>query len=629
MSTYKTKGGTANLVSEEKAKKLIAGAAMTALYLVANFVSIWLLVPLITGYVMIKNGEGNAATVLPVIGGLYRNPLLCVRELMSRHLYVPWLVISIALFGFIFLIAYSVRIKEGGVQYIPAVGTHGTAGFMTEGEARKVLNVGRWSGIIFGELNGRVVSLPPGAYFNRHVAVFGASGSMKSRAYVRTNILQLSKEGHSMILTDPKGELARDTAEYLEEMGYTVRVFNLVNMMRSDRWNPISEVTSDVDAQTFAEVVIANTKIPGTKGSDPFWDRAEQNLLKALVLYVVNEYPKEQRNLAAVYTLLAKKDREEIDRMFFRLPLDHPAKMPYNIYAQADDRVRTGVVIGLGTRLQVFQNQLVGELTATSDIDLTLPAKEKCAYFAVFPDTDSTFDFLAGLFFSFLFIKLMRYADSNGGTGEKQVYFLLDEFPNIGAIPDFTKKISTMRSRGLHCSIIFQNIAQLKNRYPNDAWQEIIGNCDSRLFLGATDVMTAEFVSSLLGKSTVRTINTRKKAGLEGIFDFGEVSFGTSSRNLLNTDEILRLPHDNAILILRGQKPLIIKKLDYTRHPLAGRLKPAPIAEREWAKAATAAGTVSVRSEETGTEDGAGFERDKGGDGEKEQVGAVKDDDFW
>jgi type IV secretion system protein VirD4 len=532
-------------------------------------------------------------------------------------------MISAVLFVFVFLIAYAARAKESGVQYIPDVGTHGTAGFMTAEEMKKVLNVGSWSGIIFGEFNGKVLSLPPGAYFNRHVAVFGASGSMKSRAYVRTNILQMSKEGHSMILTDPKGELARDTAKYLEEMGYTVRVFNLVNMTRSDRWNPISEVTSDVDAQTFAEVVIANTKIPGTKGSDPFWDRAEQNLLKALVLYVVNEYPENERNLASVYAVLAKSDRKQIDSLFSKLPYDHPAKMPYNIYAQANDTVRTGVVIGLGTRLQVFQNQLVGELTSTSDIDLVLPAKEKCAYFAVFPDTDSTFDFLAGLFFSFLFIKLMRYADLNGGTGEKQVYFLLDEFPNIGAIPDFTKKISTMRSRGLHCSIIFQNIAQLKNRYPNDAWQEIIGNCDSRLFLGATDVMTAEFVSSLLGKSTVRTINTRKKAGMAGIFDFGDISFGTSSRNLFNTDEILRLPHDSAILILRGQKPLIVKKLDYTKHPLSRRLKPEPITEREWAKAATVPSTTAIRSKETETT------KNKESDMLKEPVDATDGDDFW
>ena len=606
-------------------KKIMAGAALTALYL---FVSIWLLVPLLTGYSMIKNGESNAASVIPTIGELYRQPLLCIKELVTRQLYGSWLLISGALFVLIFLLAYASKTREEGVKYIPEVGTHGTAGFMTPREVKEVLNTGKGGGIIYGELNGKIISLPPDTYFNRHVAVFGASGSMKSRAYVRTNILQMSSEGHSMIMTDPKGELARDTAKYLEEMGYTVRIFNLVNMTRSDRWNPISEITSDVEAQTFAEVVIANTHIPGTKSGDPFWDRAEQNLLKALVLYVVTEYPKEERNLASVYILLARNSREEIDKLFYRLPFDHPAKMPYNIYAQASDTVRTGVVIGLGTRLQVFQNQLVGELTSTSDIDLTLPAKEKCAYFAVFPDTDSTFDFLAGLFFSFLFIKLMRYADLNGGTGEKQVYFLLDEFPNIGTISDFTKKISTMRSRNLHCSIIFQNIAQLKNRYPNDAWQEIIGNCDSRLFLGATDVMTAESVSRLLGKSTVQTINTRKKAGMAGAFDFGDISLGTSSRNLLNTDEILRLPHENAILILRGQKPLMLNKLDYTKHPLSKHLKPAPIEEREWSK--SSAEVEPVCQDHTETDTSADAEPMEGyTDNTTSEPANISDDSFW
>lgn len=559
-------------------KKVWAGGVVLILYF---FISAWIFVPLIKAYMLIKEG-GSKTIDLSIMNKLYKNPFLCIAELTNKQCFLSWLIISLICLGAFFIFAYSSRDKSTGVNYLPDVGTHGTAGFMTRSEATKVLNIGTGDGIIFGKLGKEIASLPPDTYFNRHVAVFGASGSMKSRAYVRTNILQLSEEGHSMILTDPKGELVRDTAVFLRDMGYIIKVFNLVDMTRSDRWNPMDEITGDIDAQTFTEVVIANTKIPGTKGSDPFWDRAEQNLLKALVMYVAKEYPEGEKHLASVYSLLAMADPKRISTIFARLPADHPAKMPYNIYAQANDTVRTGVVIGLGTRLQVFQNQLVQRLTSTSDIDITLPGKQKCAYFAVFPDTDSTFDFLAGLFFSFLFIKLMRYADMHGGYGQQHVYFLLDEFTNIGAIPDFTKKISTMRSRNLHASIVFQNIAQLKNRYPNDAWQEIIGNCDSRLFLGATDVMTARFVTDLLGKSTVKTINTRKRAGLEGVFDFGTVSYGTSSRNLLNADEILRLPHQEAILVLRGQKPLILNKMDYTTHPLSRRLKPQQLPKSTW-----------------------------------------------
>jgi TraG/TraD family. len=172
----------------------------------------------------------------------------------------------------------------------------------------------------------------------------------------------------------------------------------------------------------------------------------------------------------------------------------------------------------------------------------------------------------------------------NGGHCDPNVYFLLDEFPNIGAIPDFTKKISTMRSRGIHSSVIFQNIAQLKNRYPNDAWQEIIGNCDTRLFLGCTDTATAEFVSALLGQATVQSQSIRKKAGFEGMFDFGSVSISTQKRALLNPDEILRLEPMSALLILRGQKPFKVEKMDYTKHPLSKQIKPIPISEYnpEW-----------------------------------------------
>ena len=161
------------------------------------------------------------------------------------------------------------------------------------------------------------------------------------------------------------------------------------------------------------------------------------------------------------------------------LPKGHPAKAPYNIFKQAGDKVRGGVIVGLGARLQVFQNELICQITNRNDIDLVLPGKEKCAYFCITSDQDSTFDFLASLFFSFLFIKLVRFADAEGVDGQLPipVNFILDEFPNIGAIPDFKKKISTVRSRNIAVSVIFQNLAQLRNRYPNDEWQEILGNC--------------------------------------------------------------------------------------------------------------------------------------------------------
>lgn len=172
------------------------------------------------------------------------------------------------------------------------------------------------------------------------------------------------------------------------------------------------------------------------------------------------------------------------------------------------------------------------------------------------------------------------------GVGEKSESLTETYLSLFGAIPDFTKKISTMRSRGISSCVIFQNIAQLKNRYPNDAWSEIIGNCDSRLFLGATDIITAEFVSKLLGTATVKDTSLSKSAGLEGLVDFGKITSKTTKRNLMNPDEILRLPNENSLLILRGQKPLKLEKMDYTKHRLSKDINPILVSDYKpnWTK---------------------------------------------
>lgn len=552
--------------------------------------SIYILTPLI--YLKHKMSGNYVDFNVGKIAKMYSNPIQSFSLIMNnlsvlRDFIVTFFILTIGLI-LLFFITKNKKDLHGqmGVNYLKEDGTQGTANWMDIKEAKKVIGVGSEEGLVFGSIKGKMVTLPPDTFFNKNISVFGASGSMKSRSFVRPNIMQISEMGQSMIITDPKAEIFESMSEFLRDKGYTVKVLNLVNMINSDRWNPLDEITDDISAQSFAETVMANTKAPGAK-TDEFWEKTEMNLLKALVLYVVKENSKGEKNLAAVYSMLALNDASAIDNVFKNLPSSHSAKMPYNIYSQASENVRTGVVIGLGSKLQVFQNKLVQELTAVSDIDLTFPKKEKCAYFCITSDMESTFDFIAGLFFSFLFIKLIKYADYEILDNQKEVYFILDEFPNIGAIPDFTKKISTMRSRGISSLIIFQNIAQLKNRYPNDGWSEIIGNCDSRLFLGATDIVTAEFVSKLLGEATVKDVSFSKSAGIEGIWDFGKVTKRTAKRNLMNPDEILRLSNKNEILILRGQKPIFLEKMDYTEHKLSKYIKSIKAREYkpEWTKA--------------------------------------------
>nr|WP_330393848.1 type IV secretory system conjugative DNA transfer family protein [Anaerocolumna xylanovorans] len=461
-------------------------------------------------------------------------------------------------------------------------GTYGTAGFMTEDERDEVLelvtDIRKSRGTILGKLDGKIVCVPEKTRMNKNIAVYGAPGSMKSRAYARNMIFQCVARGESLIITDPKSELYEDMSEYLRQNGYTVKVFNLVNPQNSDSWNCLAEIEGqELMAQLFSDVVIKNT---GSEKGDHFWDNSELNLLKALVLYVEQGYPPEGKNIGQVYQLLTLNSEKELNSLFEVLPVGHPAKAPFNIFKQAGDTVRSGIIIGLGTRLQVFQNKLIRRITSFDEIDLTLPGQEKCAYFCITSDQDSTFDFLSSLFLSFLFIKLVRYADIHGKGGRLpvDVHILADELANIGTIWDLTKKSSTIRSRGISLSVIFQNLAQMQNRYPDNQWQEIIGNCDVQLFLGCTDELTAKFISDRTGEVTIGVASKAKQLGTWRISDYTPEYRETSSvgkRKLLTMDEVLRLPVDKALVILRGQKVLKVDKYDYSLHPEAKKLSPS------------------------------------------------------
>ena len=476
------------------------------------------------------------------------------------------------------------RDRERNLSY-SSKGTYGTAGFMSESEMGEVLELcdpRKTDGTILGKLNGKAVCLPLKSRMNRNIAVFGASGSMKSRAFARNMIFQTVRRGESLVITDPKSELYEDMAQYLENNGYLVKVFNLVSPQNSDSWNFLAETEGEeIMTQTLVDVIIKNT---GSPKGDPFWDNSEANLLKALVLYVMLEYPEENRNMGEVYKLLTVSSESGLNKLFGVLPMSHPAKAPYNIFKQAAESVRGGIIIGLGSRLQVFQNQLICEMTSCDDIDLELPGRQKCAYFCITSDQDSTFDFLSSLFFSFLFIKLVRYADKHCSGGKLTVptTFVCDEFPNIGTIPDFCKKISTVRSRGLNISIIFQNLAQLQNRYPQNQWQEILGNCDTQLFLGCTDELTATFISNRTGDVTIGVSSKAKQLSTWRVSNYTPDYRETSSigkRKLLTPDEVLRLPLDKALVILRGQKVLKVDKFDYTLHPDSKKLTPCKAVE--------------------------------------------------
>ena len=464
-------------------------------------------------------------------------------------------------------------------------GTYGTSGFMNEEEAKEVFtltsSLKNQTGTIFGMLGGKFLCMPEESMLNKNVAVYGASGSMKTRAYCLNRILQAAngpeEKMESLIICDPKSELYERTSSYLEKT-HIVKVFNLVSPENSDSWNCLAEIEGDeLMAQRFCDVIIKNT---GSERGDHFWDSSELNLLKALVLFVERGYPPERKNIGEVYKLLTHCTEKELNSMFDMLPPSHPAKASFAIFRQASDTVRSGVIIGLGSRLQVFQNRAICNMTAYDEIDLELPGQKPCAYFLITSDQDSTFDFLSSLFLSFVFIKLVRYADQRCPEGKLPVpvHILGEELTACGVIPDLSRKISVIRSRNLSMSCVFQNLAGLQNRYPKNQWQEILGNSDVSLFLGCVDELTAQYISDRSGEVSVHVESRAKQLGTWRISNYTpeyRETTGVGKRKLLTMDEVLRLPIHKALIIIRGRKLLMVDKCDYTRHPNSKKLSPA------------------------------------------------------
>ena len=537
--------------------------------------------------VWIESGGVSGEAVMPEVDwGL----LKCIQQSFTPTGFRAMLII-LALGGSIF--AYiKLHDKFDGKDYDPRgftkskSGVYGTASWMTEKEMKEVLEVvpiSKADGVILGEYKGNAVCMPKDTRLNRHVAIFGSSGTMKSRAIIRNALFTAIKRSESVVVTDPKGELYSDTAELFRKNGYEVKVFNLVHPEHSDSWNCMSDLHEDtLLAQDLTNVIIGNTS--SGKG-DHFWDNGESNLLKALVLYVDFDQTRtaDMKNLPAVYQLLTQYTERQLTAMFEKLPLDHPARAPYNLFAQASDTVRSGIIIGLGTRLQVLQNKSVAAITSRSDIDLTLPGKQKCAYFIILSDQNATMAFLSSLFFSFLFTKLTRYADS---TPEQRckvpVNLILDEFNNIGKIgsaadgSDFARTLSVIRSREIRVLMAVQSLGQLQNRYPNNLWLEILGNADLQLMLGCSDSETASFYSERSGDMSIQintTMTVRQTMAVAQVIPQYRHTEGQGRRKLLTPDEVLRLPNEELLCIIRGHNVLKLNKLDYTKHPMSKKIR--------------------------------------------------------
>lgn len=421
---------------------------------------------------------------------------------------------------------------------------------------------------------------------NWNVLVIGGAGAGKSMYYARPNLLQANT---AYITLDPKGELLEDCGGFLENEGYTVWVLNLLHPEQSDGYNPFVFLETEDDVLELVENIFENTNDKDARKGEQIWDDSAKSLLRSLIFYVLSMMPPEKQNFASVMKLLrrAKTEEDEMgnpkpseldgdmqqlciqEQMQGRNPDKHPAYRCYQEYRSGAVKTMQSVLFTLNARLSKFNVQSIIDLTSHNDMDLKRMGKEKIALFCVIPDNTKAYNFLVGMMYTQLFQQLYRSADHYPGKRlPVPVHFLMDEFANVALPKDFDSLLSTMRQRQIFCSIILQNLSQLKALYEKQ-WESIAGNCDSFLYLGGNEQSTFEYVSKRLGKETIDTNSFGKNKGRMGGYS---TNYQVTGRELLSPDEVGRLDNDYAIYLMRGEYPILDQKYDVWKHPNINRI---------------------------------------------------------
>lgn len=409
---------------------------------------------------------------------------------------------------------------------------------------------------------------------NKNVVVIGGSGSGKTRFYIKPNLMQMAPKT-SYILTDPKGELLRSCGKMLSDHGVRVLIFDLINLEQSMKYNPFQYIHSETDILKLVNVIIENTKSEGERSSDGFWEKAERLLYSALIGYIWYEAPEEEQNISTLLELLnaleVKEEDEDyvnaVDLLFADLEKvypDHFAVRQYRKFKQSAGKTAKSILISCGARLAPFDIPQLASLMSEDQLHLDTIGDQPTALFIIISDTDSTFRFVVAMLYSQLFYELCYRADQRpDGRLPCHVRLLLDEFANIGKIPNFDQLIATIRSREISASIVLQSVSQLKTMY-KDSSETILGNCDSHLFLGGKEESTLKQISEALGKETIDLQNTSQNRGNSESFG---TSFQKTGKPLMTRDELAVMDGRKCILQLRGVRPFLSDKYDITAHP--------------------------------------------------------------
>ena len=415
---------------------------------------------------------------------------------------------------------------------------------------------------------------------NNNVVIIGASGTGKTFTELKPNMSQMNS---SFIITDPKSEILRSMGGMLEKNGYDVKVINLIDMEHSHHYNPFNYIREEKDIVRLITNLMANTTPKDSGAKDPFWDHAEGMFLQSIFFYVWMEMPPVKRNMRSVMELLSeakvpgKDEKSDLDVRMAILaevsPLGekHPAIRQYNKCMRgAGDTIRS-IIISANSRLAKLENEQVLELLSKDDMNIADigngkhgDGKTKTALFCVIPDSDKSYNFIIGMLYTQIFQELYYQADEvHDGPLPIHVTFMLDEFANVALPDDFTSLISTMRGRNISSIIIIQNLVQLKVLF-KDSWESVTGNCDTTIYLGGNEQSTHEYVSKLLGKTTIEKRSTGLSRGRQGS---SSQNYDVIQRDLMTPDEVRMLDNSKCIVIVRGLNPVIDDKFHPKEHP--------------------------------------------------------------
>ena len=408
---------------------------------------------------------------------------------------------------------------------------------------------------------------------NCNTLILGGSGAGKTRFYLKPNLMQLNC---SYVITDPSGEILQTMGKFLENAGYEIKVINLTNMDQSHCYNPFNYVREDADILVMIDVLTKNLTPPDSHTSDPFWPKSQAALLQAIAFYLYKECRPSERNFTNVMKLLrADIIKDGIDD--YKSPLDiifedlekkdpnHIAVMQYSIFKQAPAKTASTILTCAQVDLAPFNLDTIANLTSIDTVDMGTIGLKPTALFCITPTAKTTYNWIISLAYTQLFETLYYTAETKckGLRLPVHVRFLLDEFANIGQIPDFEQKLSTMRKYEISCAIIIQNMAQLETMY-KESWKTIVGNCDEFIYLGGHESSSTEYVSKMLGKQTIKSRNSSRTYGRQGS---NNISLNATGRELMTPDEIAHMSDQDCLVMVKGVMPFFDQKYDLLKHP--------------------------------------------------------------